>query len=73
MVYPNDGSYHCFGCGQSGDAFSFLMKTDGLDFRGALESLAGRAGVELKPRNEQDVAEDRAKERLKEACAAAAA
>ena len=26
VVYPNDGSYHCFGCGASGDAFSFLMK-----------------------------------------------
>ena len=48
------------------------MKTDGLDFRGALEKLAGKAGVELKPRNEQAVAEDRARERLKEACAAAA-
>ncbi|MEO5952006.1 MAG: DNA primase, partial [Chloroflexia bacterium] len=39
---------------------------------GALERLAGRAGVELKPRNDSAVAEDRAKERLKEACAAAA-
>jgi DNA primase len=73
VVYPNDGSYHCFGCGQSGDAFSFLMKTDGLDFRGALETLAGRTGVELRPRDDHDVAVDRAKERLKEACAAAAA
>ncbi|MFL5734954.1 MAG: DNA primase [Chloroflexia bacterium] len=73
VVYPNDGSYHCFGCGAGGDAFSFLMKTDGLDFRGALETLARRTGVELKPRDESDVAADRARERLKEACAAAAA
>src|SRR4051812_4030198 len=73
VVYPNDGSYHCFGCGASGDAFNFLMKTDGLDFRGALETLAGRTGVELKQRSDQDVAVDRAKERLKEVCAAAAA
>ncbi len=73
VVYPNDGSYHCFGCGQSGDAFTFLMKTDSLDFRGALERLAGKAGVELKPRDDQAAAVDRAKERLKEACAAAAA
>src|SRR6266540_4528790 len=68
VVYPNDGSYHCFGCGQSGDAFTFLMKTDGLDFRGALEKLARRTGVELKPRDESAAAEDRARERLKEAC-----
>src|SRR4051794_24880855 len=73
VVYPQDGSYHCFGCGAGGDAFSFLMKTDGLDFRGALETLARRTGVELKPRDESDVAADRARERLKEACAAAAA
>src|SRR5437667_3691829 len=73
VVYPKDGSYHCFGCGENGDAFSFLMKTEGLDFRGALEKLARKTGVELKPRNEQAAAEDRARERLKEACAAAAA
>ena len=73
VVYPKDGSFHCFGCGESGDAFSFLMKTEGLDFRGALEKLAGKAGVEIKPRNEQAVAQDRTRERLKEACAAASA
>ncbi len=72
VVYPKDGSYHCFGCGANGDIFGFLMKTEGLDFRGALEKLARKAGVELKPRNEQAVAEDRARERLKEACSAAA-
>ncbi len=72
VVYPKDGSYHCFGCGQGGDIFTFMMKTQGLDFRGALEKLAGRAGVELKPRNESAAAEDRARERLKELCAAAA-
>ncbi|MEO8285492.1 MAG: DNA primase [Chloroflexota bacterium] len=72
VVYPKDGSFHCFGCGVNGDIFGFIMKTEGLDFRGALEKLARKAGVELKPRNEQAVAEDRARERLKEACAAAA-
>jgi DNA primase len=71
VVYPNNASYHCFGCGANGDIFGFIMKTEGLDFRGALEKLAAKAGVELKPRNEHAAAEDRAKERLKEACAAA--
>src|SRR5262245_19677909 len=32
VVYPKDGSYHCFGCGANGDIFGFLMKTEGLDF-----------------------------------------
>ncbi|HEX8229502.1 MAG TPA: DNA primase [Chloroflexia bacterium] len=72
VVYPKDGSFHCFGCGQNGDIFGFIMKTEGLDFRGALEKLARKAGVELKPRNEQAAQEDRQRERLKEACAAAA-
>ncbi|HEX9988482.1 MAG TPA: DNA primase [Chloroflexia bacterium] len=73
VVYPQNGSYHCFGCGENGDAFGFVMKTQGLDFRGALEKLANKAGVILKPRNEEAAAEDRARERLKEACSAAAA
>src|SRR5438067_12413570 len=73
VVYPKDGSYHCFGCGQGGDILTFVMKTEGLDFRGALEKLGMRAGVELKPRAEHEVAEDRARERLKEACASSAA
>ncbi len=73
VVYPQNASYHCFGCGANGDIFSFLMKTQGLDFRAALEKLARRAGVELRPRSEQAASEERARERLKEACAAAAA
>jgi DNA primase len=73
VVYPQNGSYHCFGCGENGDIFGFLMKTEGLDFRGALEKLAGRAGVQLKPRSEEAEAQDRTRDRLKEACAAAAA
>lgn len=36
---------HCFGCGWSGDIFSFWMETQGLDFKGALEQLAGIAGL----------------------------
>src|SRR6478672_8067843 len=72
VVYPQNGSYHCFGCGANGDALNFVMSTEGLDFGGALEKLARKAGVELKPRDDRAAAEDRAKERLKEACAAAA-
>jgi len=46
-IDPVEKLYHCFGCGAGGDVFSFVMETEGLDFGGALESLADRYGVEL--------------------------
>src|SRR2546423_13163107 len=36
--------YHCFGCGASGDVFTFVRETEGGEFAGALEWLAGRSG-----------------------------
>jgi len=41
------GSYHCFGCGEGGDMFSFIEKIEGVDFKGALKMLAEKAGVPL--------------------------
>jgi DNA primase len=52
-IDPVEKLYHCFGCGEGGDVFKFVMETEGLDFGSALESLADRAGVELE-REEQD-------------------
>lgn len=46
-VRPQVGMYHCFGCGESGDVFTFLQKLDGLTFVEAVERLAERAGVQL--------------------------
>jgi len=71
IVYPEDGHYHCFGCGQGGDIFTFVMKMENLEFGEALRSLADRAGVTLVERP-QAVAEDRARERLREITEAAA-
>ncbi len=46
-VFPNDGHYYCFGCGEGGDAITFTMKLENLDYRGALDFLAKRCGVTL--------------------------
>lgn len=53
-VSPEKGIYHCFGCGQGGDIFSFIEKVEGLDFRESLELLARKAGVDLPERGEGD-------------------
>ncbi len=56
-VAPDKGFYKCFGCGKSGDVFSFLMERQGLDFVEAVRYVAARAGVELretKRRPEED-------------------
>lgn len=50
MVSPDKNIYHCFGCNAGGDAFSFVMKMEGLEFREALEKLARQANVTLQER-----------------------
>ena len=46
-VEPVQKVYYCFGCEAKGDAFTFVQETEGVDFKGALELLADRSGVEL--------------------------
>ena len=46
-VRPQVGRYHCFGCGEGGDAIDFVQKIDGLGFTEAVEHLAGRVGLTL--------------------------
>ena len=46
-VRPQVGFYHCFGCGEGGDVFTFLQKMDHVTFQEAVERLAGRLGYEL--------------------------
>lgn len=46
-VRPQVGFYHCFGCGESGDVYSFLRAMDHVSFTEAVERLAGRLGYTL--------------------------
>jgi len=46
-VSPERGVFKCFGCGVSGDLFTFVMQRDGLTFQEALKMLADEAGVRL--------------------------
>lgn len=46
-VNPNTGLWHCFGCGEGGDVFSYVQKRENLDFPDAIRFLADRAGIEL--------------------------
>ncbi len=46
-VNPDTGLYHCFGCKESGDAFSFLERVEGYTFIEAVRSLAERAGIPI--------------------------
>ncbi|MDP5228261.1 MULTISPECIES: DNA primase [Arthrobacter] len=47
-VRPQVGTYHCFGCGESGDVISFVQKMDHLSFTETVEKLAARVGIELR-------------------------
>jgi DNA primase len=48
IVSPAKQIYHCFGCGEGGDIFTFLVKHEGMTYKEAIRELAHRAGVELK-------------------------
>ena len=46
-VRPGVGRYHCFGCGEDGDVFTFLQRMDHVSFQEAVERMAARVGIEL--------------------------
>ncbi|MEM7196969.1 MAG: DNA primase [Pseudomonadota bacterium] len=52
-VVDDKGFYHCFGCQAHGDAISFLMETEGLEFMDAVRQLADEAGLELPERTQR--------------------
>lgn len=64
IVFPNTQSYHCFGCGKSGDIFNFYMEMEKVEFRDALKELGQRAGVEVTTSAPRPPEEDEKRKRL---------
>jgi DNA primase len=58
-IDPARGLYHCFGCGKSGDLFTFIQDTQALEFSDAVELLARRAGLTLQRDPEEAKRRDR--------------
>ena len=70
-VSPEKGVYYCFGCQRSGDAITFVQEVEGLDFAGAVEMLAGRAGITLHYTRADESSARKRSRQLLEAVAAA--
>ena len=62
-VNPNDNVFYCFGCQAKGDVIAFVMEKEALDFPGAVERLATKAGISLRytDRNEGEGRKKRAR------------
>ena len=70
-VREETGRYRCFGCDQSGDAFTFVQQTKHVDFVGAVEYLAAKVGMQLTYTNASQSAERSRRKQLVEAMAEA--
>lgn len=57
-VVPQKGFYKCFGCGESGDVFTFVMKRTGMEFNDAVKHLGSRFGVEVREIRSRDEEEE---------------
>lgn len=67
-VWPESQRWKCFSCNRSGDAFSFVMEKEGVDFPEALRMLARDAGIELERRDPAAADAARAKDAAYGAC-----
>ena len=70
-VNPRLGIYKCFGCGEGGDALSFIMKTENRDFMDVTSELAERFGLEM-PVSQHKAVPKELKEEMMSACQKAA-
>lgn len=63
-LYIYDDHYHCFGCGAHGDAISYIMQSEGVGFREAVERLASEAGMEVPADDPRQVEKARVRQTL---------
>lgn len=66
VVYPESGSFYCFGCGVGGDVITFVRMAEHLEYIEALKFLADKAGVKM-PEDKADDSASRLKMRILEA------
>ncbi len=63
-VSPERGTFHCFGCGEGGDGFSFIEKVENVDFKDALKILAEKAGIPVEYAGKESREDASKRERL---------
>ena len=67
QIDPSTQLFYCFGCHEGGDVFSYIMKTEDIDFPDAVRRLADRAGIEIHETGKNAISRSY-KTRLKEVC-----
>jgi DNA primase len=72
IVFPDSQNFHCFGCGKGGDAFTYLMLTENIDFREALTELSEKVGVPLESTAPTKSEPDPRRQKMLELCNSAA-
>lgn len=69
-IDPSTQLWHCFGCGEGGDVFGFVMKIDDVNFPDAVRSLAERAHIDIKETGRPSGVSSSRKQRLIDVCKA---
>ena len=64
-IYPENGSFYCFGCGTGGDVITFIRRIENLDYMEAVRFLAQRAGLNV-PEDQVDDGMARLRSRILE-------
>src|SRR5712691_12792019 len=65
-VFAESQNWHCFGCNEGGDVFTFVQKQQGLEFRDALAYLAEKAGVSIEDNDTRNPEEEREASAIRE-------